>query len=179
MYVRKNAVRTELAEIPGTGHTPGMVLVLCTLQNTTCSLYRRSWCGYASLPEFTEAPGTYGYGSLPELTENPGRYTNIRSTRYECCTRTRTRVRTRIFFQGHMPLPRLLCHGRTRAELSQDPGTGKNVVENLRKFRVRVWMSYRTFRSSITGNTRENTPSMVLYVRTLRQYVSWGHTYRT
>ena len=37
------------------------------------------------------------------------------------------------------------------------PGYCAAVVHNSQKFRVRVRMSYRTYRSSGTGNTRENT----------------------
>ena len=32
----------------------------------------------------------------------------------KCCTRTRTRPRTRFVFKGHIPVPRVLCNGRTK-----------------------------------------------------------------
>ena len=49
-----------------------------------------------------------------ELTEVPGRYKNA------------------------VPVPRVLWHWCT--ELTEVPGTGMNVVQNLQKFRVRVWI---------------------------------------
>ena len=78
------------------------------------------------------------YASLTELTEVLGRYTNI------------------------VPVPRVLWH--LRVQLTEVSGTGMNVVQNSQKFRVRVWKSYRPYSSSGTGNTRANTPVMVLYV---------------
>ena len=61
----------------------------------------------------------------PDLTEVPGRYTNA------------------------VPVPRVLWHGRT--DLTEVPGTGMNVVHSSQKFFVRVWMLYRTHRSSGYG----------------------------
>ena len=69
--------------------------------------------------ESCRSSGYYGYGSLTEeLTQVPGRYTNavpvpVPAPGYIC--------------KG-IPLPRVLCHGR--AELTQVPGTGMNVVQN-------------------------------------------------
>ena len=60
-----------------------------------------------------------------KLTEVPGRYKNA------------------------VPVPRVLMHGRT--DLTEVPGTGMNVAQNSQKFFVRVWMLYRTHRSSGYG----------------------------
>ena len=46
-------------------------------------------------------------------------------------------------------VPRVLWHGRT--DLTKVPGTGMNVVHISQKFFVRVWMLYRTHRSSGYG----------------------------
>ena len=59
-----------------------------------------------------------------ELAEVPGRYKNA------------------------VPVPRVLWHGQ---DLTEVPGTGMNVVHNSQKFFVRVWMLYRTHRSSGYG----------------------------
>ena len=87
--------------------------------------------------ELTEVPGTgmkvlqnfqkfrvlwHGRTELPEV---PGRYEN------------------------DVPVPRVLWHGRT--DLTEVPGTGMNVVQNSQKFFVRVWMLYRTHKSSRHG----------------------------
>ena len=63
------------------------------------------------------------------------------------------------------PYPGYWWLGRT--ELPQVPGTGMNVVQNLQKFRVRVRMSYRTYRSSLQGNTLGKYPGFGS-VRTLQ-----------
>ena len=70
----------------------------------------------------------YRYASLAEITEVPGRCTNV----VYACTRTRSRV----FLKWHIPVPRVLYHGRT--ELTEVPGTGMKLVPNLQAFRVRV-----------------------------------------
>ena len=110
---------------------------------------RSSRYGYGCLTELSQVPGTgmeilnsqkfrvQQYGSLTELTQVPGEYRNV------------------------VHVPRLLC-GRT--EHTQVLATGMYVVQNSHKFQVRAWMSYITQRSSGKGNTRENTPGMVLYV---------------
>ena len=48
-----------------------------------------------------------------------------------------------------IPVPRVLCHNLT--ELTEVPGTGMQVLQNLQKFRVPVWKSCRTQRSSGYG----------------------------
>ena len=60
-----------------------------------------------------------------ELTEVPGRYKNA------------------------VPVPQVLRHGRTH--VTDVPGTGIIVVQNSRKFFVRVWWLYRTHRRSRYG----------------------------
>ena len=62
---------------------------------------------------------------LTELTEVPGRYKNA------------------------VPVPWVLWQGRT--VLTEVPGTDMNVVQNSKKLFVRVWMLYRTHRSSGYG----------------------------
>ena len=97
--------------------------------------YRTSGYGYECPTELTEVPGT-GMRVLQnlhkfrvmrhgrtELTEVPGRYENA------------------------VAVPRrVLWHSRT--DLTEVPGTGMNAVQNSHKFFVRVWMLYRTYRSS-------------------------------
>ena len=52
-------------------------------------------------------------------------------------------------YKNAVPVPRVLCHGRT--DLTEVSGTGMNVAQNSQKFFVRVWMLYRTHRSSGYG----------------------------
>ena len=74
------------------------------------------------------------YGSVfTELTEVPGIVAQASELTY---------VIKMIY-----PYPGYLWHWR--AELPEVPGTGMNVVQNFQKFRVRVQMSYRTYRSSL------------------------------
>ena len=80
--------------------------------------------GYESLAERPEVPGIVAHGRT-ELTQVPGKYKNA------------------------APLPRVLWHGRTH--LTEVPGTGMIVVQNSQKFFARVWMLYRTHRSSRYG----------------------------
>ena len=79
----------------------------------------------------------YGYGSVIELTEVPGIVTRA----------YRTHISSWQVEQ---------CCTRT-------PGIVATGVRNLQKFRVRLCMSGRTCRSSGRGNTRVNTPCMLLY----------------
>ena len=88
--------------------------------------------GYGSLHRTCASSG-YGCRSITELTQVSGRYTNV----------VPVPVPAHYFYEG-IPVPRVLCHGRT--ELTEVPGTGMNVVHNLHKFRVRA-----------------NTPDMVRY----------------
>ena len=82
--------------------------------------HRSSGYGYESLTERPEVPGIAARAY--RITEVPGRYKNA------------------------VPVPLVLWHGRT--DLTEVPGTGMNVVQNSQKFFVRVWMLYRTHRSS-------------------------------
>ena len=45
-----------------------------------------------------------------------------------------------------IPVPRVLCHSLT--EVTEVPGNGMGILENLQKFRVGVRKCYRTHRSS-------------------------------
>ena len=45
-----------------------------------------------------------------------------------------------------MHIPRVLCHSLT--EVTEVPGKGMGILQNLQKFRVRVRKCYRTHRSS-------------------------------
>ena len=47
----------------------------------------------------------------------------------------------------------------TGVQTTEVPGTGKNVVQNLTKFRVREQMSYTIYRSSGFGYVGKGTPS--------------------
>ena len=73
---------------------------------------------------------------------------------YHRTHRSSERVQSTLY-----PYPGYCGHGRT--EVPEVPGTGMNVVQNFQKFRVRVWMPYRTYKSSLKGNTRVNTPGTV------------------
>ena len=115
--------RTELTQVPGTGMN-----VVQNLQQFRARVTLRVWfCAYPTEHNIvTNRNSGDGYESLTELTEVPGRLV------YECsCISNRTR--TRVFLQGHIPVPRALCHGLTA--LTEVPGTGMNVVQNLQNFR--------------------------------------------
>ena len=75
--------------------------------------YRSSGYRYESATELTEFPFPVLWRGRTELTEGPERYEN-----------------------AVVPVPRVLWHGR--AEFTEVPGTGMNVINNLRKFRVKV-----------------------------------------
>ena len=45
-----------------------------------------------------------------------------------------------------IPVPRVLCHNLT--EVTEVPGKGRGILQNLQNFRVRVRKCYRTHRSS-------------------------------
>ena len=71
----------------------------------------------------------------------------------KCCTRT----------------PGFCVTGRT--ELTEIPDTGMNILQNVQKFRVRVWKSYRNFKSSGYCDT---------VVQTLQKFRVWvWMSYRT
>ena len=120
--------------------------------------------GYGSVTEHTEVPGIvvrayrthrssgYGYECATELTEVPGTgmkvLQNFQNFRVLWQGRTEfTEVPGR--YKNAVPLTRVLWHGRT--DLTDVPGTGMNVVQNSQKFFERVWMLYRTHRSSGYG----------------------------
>ena len=77
--------------------------------------------GHENHRELPEVPGIVAW-AYRTYRSFPGRYRNV------------------------VPLPRVLRHGLT--DLTEVPGTAMNVVHNLQKFFVRVWMLYRTHRSS-------------------------------
>ena len=99
--------------------------------------HRSSGYGYECHTELAEVPGTgmkvlqnfqkfrVLWHGRTELTEVPARYINA------------------------VPVPRVLWHGCT--DLTEVPGMGMNVVQNSQKFSVRVWMLYRTHKSSGYG----------------------------
>ena len=82
--------------------------------------------------------------SFAELTEVPGRNTNV--VPEPVPVPVPVPVPAPGYFETSIPVPRVLCHGRT--ELTEIPGTGVNVLQNLQNFRY-GW---------------ENTSGMVLYV---------------
>ena len=93
----------------------------------------RVWGSY-----ITYRSSAYGYGSVTDLTEVPGvvalAYITHRSS-------------GQVSYKNAVPVPGYLWHWRT--ELGEVPGTGMNVVQNLKKFRVRVRMPYRTYTISL------------------------------
>ena len=64
----------------------------------------------------------YGYGNPTEPAKVPGRYD----------TKVVPVPASGYFYKG-IPVPRVLCYGRT--ELTEVPGTGMNVVHNFQSFR--------------------------------------------
>ena len=94
----------------------------------------------------------YGYEYPTELTEVPGTGMKVLQNfqKFRVLWHGRTELTE---FSGRcknaVPVSRLLWQGRT--DLTQLPGTGMNVVQNSHKFFVRVWMLYRTHRSSGYG----------------------------
>ena len=50
------------------------------------------------------------------------------------------------YFNEGKPVPRVLCHSLTG--VTKFPDKGMMILQNFQKFRVRVWGSYRTCRSS-------------------------------
>ena len=114
-----------------------------------------------SLTELTDVPGK-GMGFLQNFQNFLIRvrkcYRTNRSSGY-CCTGVHNSQKFRAGKKVRYPYPGHLWHGRT--ELTEVSGTGINAVQNLQKFRVRVWMSGITYRSSLSW---VNTPGMVLYV---------------
>ena len=111
-----------------------------------CQSYRR------------EVPGK-GMGILQKLQKFRVRvrkcYRTHRSSGY-CGTGVENLQKFRAGIKMLYPYPGYLWHGRT--EPTQVPSTGMNVEQNLQKFRVRVWMSYRTYSSSLQGNSRGKHP---------------------
>ena len=123
-------------------------------------------CNYAlfgfNLNEYTGLPG-YGIKDIPVPRVLCPSYRSHRTlqkfrVRVRKCYRTHrnsgycgTGVQNSQKFRAGIkmlyPYPGYLWHGRT--ELTEVPGTGMNVVQNLQKFRVRVRMSYITYRSSL------------------------------
>ena len=81
----------------------------------------------------------YGYGSVTELTEVPGIVARAYRTH-----RSSGRVQKMLY-----PYPGYCGTGRT--ELTEVPGMGMNVLQSSQKLFVRVWMLYRTHRSSGYG----------------------------
>ena len=106
-----------------------------------CVFRVRVWKSYRTHSSFG-----YGYGILTELTDVPGRYTNV----------VLVPVPAPGYFYKGIPVPWILCHGRT--ELTEVPGTGKNVVQSLHKFRVRViprvWFHLQKFRERVCKSYR-------------------------
>ena len=102
-------------------------------------------------------------------------YRTHRSSGY-CGTGVQNSQKFRAGIKMLYPYPGYLWY--ERKELTEVPGTGISVVQNLQKFRVRVLVSYRTYRSSgygyecpteltevlCRGMPGINTPGMVLYV---------------
>ena len=83
-------------------------------------MFVHSKYGYGSLDR-TYRSCEYGYGSLTELTQVAGRYTNV--VQLTVVTVAVPAPAPGSFSKG-IPVPRLLCHGRTRTELEQVPAGG-------------------------------------------------------
>ena len=96
-----------------------------------CGFRVRVWGSYRTSRIFG-----YGYGSVTELPEAPGIVAEAYKT-----SRSSGRVQNKLY-----PYPGYCREGRI--ELPEVPGTGMNVVQNFQKFRVRVWKSYKTSRTS-------------------------------
>ena len=96
------------------------------------------WVLCHSLTEVTEVPGK-GMGILQILHKFRVRirkcYRTHRSSGY-CGTGVQNSQKFRAGIKMLYPYPGYLWNGRT--ELTEVPGTGMNVVQNLQKFRVRV-----------------------------------------
>ena len=117
--------------------TKNAVPVTRVLWHGAYRTHRSFGYGYECPTELTEVAGTgmkvlQNFQKLrvlwhgrTELTEVPGRYKNA------------------------VPVPLVLWHGRT--DLTEVPGTGMYVVQNSQEFFVRVWVLYRTHRSSGYG----------------------------
>ena len=91
-----------------------------------------------------------GYWDLTQLTEFQVRlrkcYRTHRSSGY-CGTGVQNSQKLRAGIKMLYPYPGYLWHGRT--EFPEVPSTGMNVAQNFHKFRVRVRMSYITYRGSL------------------------------
>ena len=103
------------------------------------------------LTELTELPGK-GTGFLQKfqkfrVRERKSHRSSIRS-RY-CGTSVQHSQKFQACKKMLYPYPGYCEHGRT--ELQEVSGTGMNVVHNFQIFRVRVLISYRTYRSSFVG----------------------------
>ena len=71
-----------------------------------------------------------------------------------------------------IPVPRVLCHNL--AEVTEIPGKGRGVLQNLQKFRVRVRKCYRTHRSSgYCGTGVQNLQNVWAGIRMLYPYPAY------
>ena len=96
-----------------------------------CGFRLRVWEFYRTSRSFG-----YGYASVEELTQIPDIVARANITH-----RNSERVQKVL-----CPKPGYCGTGRTK--LTEVPSTGMNVLQNSQKFRVRVWKSCRTCRSS-------------------------------
>ena len=125
-----------------------------------CGFRVRVWESYR-----TYRSSGYGYESVTALTEVPG----IAAQAY------RTHRSFRAHYRKVVPVPRVLLHRRT--ELTEDPGTSMNVMQNLQKFRVRVRKCYRTHRSSgYCGKSVQNSQKFRVGMKMLCPYPGYCGT---
>ena len=94
------------------------------------------------------------------------------------------------YCKGAIPVPRVLCHSLTG--VTHFPGKGMRILQNFQNFRVRVRMSYRTYRSSgycgtgvqstrkVRASARHAVPVLrVLRPRACRTFKSSGYRYES
>ena len=126
---------TELAEVPGTGNTPGMVLYV-PYRTQTFSITEVQSAGMEVLRN-SQKFRVRVWKSYRTEVQSEGMEVLQNSQQFRVGTRTlylypypHPGIFTRPYpYPGHLP---------TGADLTEVAGTGMNVVHNLQNFRVRV-----------------------------------------
>ena len=77
-----------------------------------------------------------------------------------------------------IPVPRVLCHSLT--EVTEVPGKGMGILQNVQKFRVRVRKCHRTHRSSgYCGKDVQNSQKFRAGIKMLYTYPGYLWNGRT